>query len=319
MSKVSLSPDETRVFAEANFPNSPERLAEYLEVEVRLSPLVCDGWWIKTETKSIIRINSSTIKTRQRFTLAHELGHLISGIPSLVGDTPRELRKALNEEEKQVNELAAELLLPTKVVQELVKTIPITAKDIKRISKKSKTSEVFVARRLASLADTIGLKACTVAFYKADKFAWQWPENPEVKMPHKVADIILHKCVASAPNPARLPLKNKDIAVACLLENPSSEMKTVFIQIVDEQHGIKKLDEELVHELQEIIFAGDNTFKQSLQGCFGYSKPIILEMTLEEAVKHFNKTYTNDKERWSDEFRSRLLSENGQNYIRVRL
>ena len=320
MSRVSLSLDEVLAFAEQHFPKAPEKLATFLKVKVRRSPLCCDGWCIETKAQSIIRINNSVAETRQHFTLAHEMGHLILGISSMIGETAHELRKAHNEEERQVNELAAELLLPAKIVKGLIKTLPITAKDITRIAKKSKTSEIFVARRLASLSNEIGLKASTVLFYNDDKFAWQWPESPEVKMVDKAAYTILTDCIVKKPNPARFQLKNSDVRVASLLKNPFSGKNTVFVQFVDEQHGNKKLDEELIRELQEIIFSDtDDLFKPSLAGCFGFVKPIISDMTLEKAVEYFNKTYTNDKERWNEEFRKRLASEEGQKYIRLRL
>jgi hypothetical protein len=79
---------QARSFAVSAFPKAPEKLAKYLGVDVRLSPLSgCDGWCLVKGEKAIVHVNSKLSRVRQRFTLAHELGHLILGVPSVIGET----------------------------------------------------------------------------------------------------------------------------------------------------------------------------------------------------------------------------------------
>jgi len=81
MNKISV--EDALLFTEEYFPNAPERLVEYLEIEVKNSPLNCDGWCLQFDDRAIIRINSEMSDVRKRFTLAHELGHLIYEVPTV--------------------------------------------------------------------------------------------------------------------------------------------------------------------------------------------------------------------------------------------
>ncbi len=84
MNKITV--EEALSFAEENFPNAPERLVDYLEIEVKYSPLNCDGWCLQFDDRAIIRINSEMPDVRKRFTIAHELGHLIYGVTTVIGE-----------------------------------------------------------------------------------------------------------------------------------------------------------------------------------------------------------------------------------------
>lgn len=305
-------------FAEDHFPNAPEKLAEFLGVEVRRSPLNCDGWCLQIGEHSIIRINSDAADVRQRFTLAHELGHLVFGIPAVVGEAIIDVHPSANEEEKMVNSFAAQLLLPKKIAEKFIPEIPVTATVIKRISKKAKVSEVFVARRLASLAQTLGLKDALVIFYKNNTFEWQWSNTIGLKL--GLDQEILKRCLNASPSPARIHRKEyKDAIVASILENPYSDTTIIFLQIVPEEDGLKKLNEETIRELSEFIFGNNQQFQLSLQGCFGVFKSKVRNLSTAEALKLFNKTYLEANQRWEQAELGRLKSEKGQKYIRLRL
>ena len=83
-----MNVEEAKRFAEKHFPNGPEELARKLGIVVLESPLVgCDGWVLSGSAGLIIRLNSNNPSTRRRFTLAHELGHLLLEIPTVVGES----------------------------------------------------------------------------------------------------------------------------------------------------------------------------------------------------------------------------------------
>lgn len=305
-------------FAADHFPNAPEKLAEFLGVEVRRSPLNCDGWCLQIGEHSIIRINSDAADVRQRFTLAHELGHLVLGIPTVVGEAIIDVQISSNEEEKMVDSFAAQLLLPQKIAESFIPEIPVTAKVIKSISKKAKVSQIFVARRLASLAQNLGLKDALVIFYKNNTFEWQWSNTIGLKS--NLAQDILKRCLHASPSPARIHRKEyEDAIVASILENPHSDTTIIFLQIVPEKDGLKKLNEETIRELSEFIFGNNQQFQLSLQGCFGVFKSKVRNLSTAEALKLFNKTYLAANQRWEQAELGRLKSEKGQKYIRLRL
>ncbi len=95
----------------------------YATVELHHFPLDADGVTIGIggEKKPQILINSDSPETRRKFTLAHELGHII--IPWHTGTIVSHLDKIeTNEEyrrmESEANQFAAELLLPSSWINE---------------------------------------------------------------------------------------------------------------------------------------------------------------------------------------------------------
>ena len=99
-----ISPEAARQFAESNFPEAPERLAQHLAIDVRYSTMSgCDGYCLVLRDKAIVRINSQLSPYRKRFTLAHELGHIILGIPGVVGESFEQMIGSKETEERRVN------------------------------------------------------------------------------------------------------------------------------------------------------------------------------------------------------------------------
>jgi Zn-dependent peptidase ImmA (M78 family) len=131
--------DQAKEFAEAHFPEGPEKLAEKLGIKIYHGALTgCDGWALSGPAGKRIRINSNVSATRQRFTLAHELGHLLLAIPTVVGESIYDSLKSDSDEERRVNDLASELLLPESVVRQYVPSVPIVASQLKRLATKAK-------------------------------------------------------------------------------------------------------------------------------------------------------------------------------------
>lgn len=313
---ISLSAEQIHAFAEEHYPNAPEKIVEIYGVEVRYSPLPFDGWCLQFGERELVRINSEATNPRRRFTLAHELGHLILRVPTVVGESIFDETRSKNAEEKRVDKLAAELLLPKSIVLAHVKEIPVTAAVIEQLAKKAKVSDLMVALRMASLSSSLGLDNASVVFYENDEMVWQWSET--LPLNGETPQEILAECTRSAPAPARIPYEGR-VVVASLLHNPYFDTKTVFLQLVPEAEGNKQLREERRRELEDYVFQGNVTFKQSLNGRFGMFRPTAATMSLTEALNYFNDRLRRYPNTLSAEQVERLLSEKGQEYLRLRL
>ena len=314
MNEITI--EEALAFAEENFPNAPERLVDYLEIEVKYSQINCDGWCLQHNDRSVIRINNEMSDVRKRFTLAHELGHLIYGVTSIVGEFVNPFGRK-SKEERKIDKFAAELLLPTSIVLDKIKEIPVTATALQRFARKANVSQSTVALRVASLATQLGLNNASVALYVDDKIKWQWSET--LRMTGETPTEILTECANSSPNPARIPYGQNKVIVASFAENPTFNTKILFLQLVNESDGFKQLHEETLRELENFIFDNDREFRMSLQGCFGAIKSKVQELSLDEAIQLFNKTHLKSSERWGKAAWRRLSSEKGQEYITLRL
>jgi hypothetical protein len=312
MNKITI--EEALAFAEENFPNAPERLVDYLEIDVRDNrPLNCDGWCLQFADRAIIRINSQMSDVRKRFTLAHELGHLIYEVPTVVGESVLAFGKR-SKEERKIDKFAAELLLPAPITLSAIQEIPVTAKALKRFAKDARVSDLAVALRVANLATEIGLSDASVVFYKNDILKWQWSET--LKLTGDTPAEILAKCTKFAPNPARVHHKQNEVIVASFIENPNFNTKTLFLQLVNEFDGFKQLREERIRELEEYLFADDVKFRQSLAGRFGAFKSTAQNMFLVDAIQLFNRKILQNPELIN---LRRLRSEKGREYIQLKL
>ena len=109
-------------------PVPVERIAKRLKAEIRYEPFDGDlsGMLFREGGRTIIGVNASHPKTRQRFTIAHELGHMRlhdeshpihidRGFPVRRRDTVSSL--ALDAEEMEANGFAAELLMPASMLE----------------------------------------------------------------------------------------------------------------------------------------------------------------------------------------------------------
>jgi Zn-dependent peptidase ImmA (M78 family) len=103
-------------------PVSVERLIKHLGISLTYEPYDGDlsGLLFRDGATTVIGINASDAKTRQRFTIAHEIGHLRlhNNRPMFVDKTMRlNFRNTMsslgtNTEEVEANAFAAELLMP---------------------------------------------------------------------------------------------------------------------------------------------------------------------------------------------------------------
>lgn len=109
-----------------------------------------DGFCTLTQNHVYIFYDSSLTVARQRFTVAHEIGHLILGHvgPGAATVENREPTGAEREEETQANQFAARLLAPACVLHEIGATEP---EEIQKLCGISKQAAKIRAERMQEL------------------------------------------------------------------------------------------------------------------------------------------------------------------------
>jgi Zn-dependent peptidase ImmA (M78 family) len=148
-------------------PVPVEKIAKHLGAQVRFSPLddEISGMIHVRDRKPIIGINSLHHPNRQRFTIAHELGHLVlhrSLVTSHVHvdkDFPVLMRdsKASSGSDKieiEANQFAAELLMPRSLLKEMLadKTFDVDdEKLIETLAQRFKVSKQAMGHRISAV------------------------------------------------------------------------------------------------------------------------------------------------------------------------
>ena len=135
-------------------PVPVERIAKQLRARLSFEPFEgnISGMLYRDGKRTVIGVNSAQANTRQRFTIAHEIGHLRlhRGRPIIVDEVVRvnfrdsRSSQATDTEEIEANQFAAELLMPRDLVQQEVK---------RRASKRGLTSDDWLVEQLARAFD----------------------------------------------------------------------------------------------------------------------------------------------------------------------
>ena len=106
-----------------------EKVVHNLGIELRYEPFSeqgedVSGMLFRDGERTVIGINANESPRRQRFTIAHEIGHLFLHKDPIYLDTPAEVfmrrhhsSRAVDPKELQANSFAAELLMPEKMVR----------------------------------------------------------------------------------------------------------------------------------------------------------------------------------------------------------
>ena len=147
-------------------PVPVETIAEELGADVQIEPLEggLSGVLYRDGDRKVIGVNGWHAEVRQRFTIAHELGHLqlhqdtlfVDGL--LHRDTMSS--RAVNTHEIEANAFAAELLMPRHILlEELRQRIPKSGiadpgRLTKQLAKSFEVSEQAMEFRLANLGLT---------------------------------------------------------------------------------------------------------------------------------------------------------------------
>ncbi len=145
-------------------PVPVEKMAALLDAEIVLQPFSGETSGVVYRNKdgtAVIGVNSSHPIQRQRFTIAHEIGHLLLHADENLHvdkNFPIGLRnaisgKSVNENEIEANQFAAALLMPAnliaKDIQQLIGTDVLIA--IRKLARKYRVSEQAMSIRLSTL------------------------------------------------------------------------------------------------------------------------------------------------------------------------
>lgn len=131
-------------------PVDPAALAN--RVGLHVTPLAAtapySGWF--DEARQTIEYKHSEARVRQRFTIAHELGHFALGHGTRPRDTPAVFSSRVSDPlEREANQFAAELLMPEGAVKQIVQSGQFSSLD--EVAAVFDVSKVAMSYRLANL------------------------------------------------------------------------------------------------------------------------------------------------------------------------
>ena len=101
-----------------------------------------------------------------------------------------------------------------------------------------------------------------------------------------------------------------------LVASRGARQATLFVQLLPSEVGNQLSAAERRIQLEEYLFKEDNQFRMELQGVFGAFRPKCKSWSLNVA---FNEFFKQKGDRWDGQRRSRLHSEKGREYVRLRL
>lgn len=121
------------------FPVRLNDIVQHYSIPVKEADLEIDGCArMDSEGTCFILYKNSVSRARQRFTVAHELGHIRLEHISFNGDTSQHSSKA---QEQEANAFAAELLVPSADLRQFLKNRDRTLEDV--------TERYWVSRNVA--------------------------------------------------------------------------------------------------------------------------------------------------------------------------
>jgi Zn-dependent peptidase ImmA (M78 family) len=165
MLKISKIREKVEALLRGNRIRKPpvpvERIATKLGLEIRCAPLDGDlsGALVRNDGEIYIGVNSLHHPNRQRFTIAHELGHfsLHKGIKIHVDRDFRvnwrdeDSSKAVDPEEMEANRFAAELLMPTHLlVRDIEELKRLDRRTVDLLARRYKVSQQAMKIRLGN-------------------------------------------------------------------------------------------------------------------------------------------------------------------------
>ncbi len=276
-----ISVEEALRVTESAFPSGPERLAEMLGAEILRSPLNGAAGWCVRGLRIVIRLNSSDPEVRQRFTMAHELAHLLQGTkPDIAGE---EFSSA-DENELAADRLASELLLPTTLIRKFVSADePVDFRSIRRLAESANVSPVAVAYRVANAFELLGLPNAGVARFPNGGKPTLFSRGFRLEL--EDAQRILEQARTSHPDVCRVPLSRGVTVSATLMQTPGYEL--LFVQLLPADVAAQPTRDERLRELAGLLFGSDLSFRQSVAARLGGFRAKSPANSLADATTEF--------------------------------
>jgi len=148
-------------------------------ITVRSRPLKgCEARIFGDGSRAIVSVNSASSAERRRFSLAHEIGHwemhrgkvLFCRSDDIGGD------RGASAIERMANQYAAELLMPSYILNPIAERKPLTFAIIDQVAQEFRVSRTAAAIRLVDKADKPAMLVC----YSQTKREWfhkspSWP------------------------------------------------------------------------------------------------------------------------------------------------
>lgn len=292
-----------------HFPVGPEQLAAHLKVSVSRALLQgVEGWCVRG-IHTIIRVNSSSSPFRQRFTLAHELAHLVLGTEP---DIAREPFRSDSQEEREADQLASEFLIPKRELHRYLRGhLPVDATTLKRLAKAANVSPVMAACRVVSATEDLGLQNSAVVYFVNAKEIWRYSQG--VRFDEREAERLLRQALATQPKPVRDQNPDGNVVVGSLID--AQTYQVLLIQLLTKETATLETREERRQGLATEVFADDYKFRQSVAGSLSAVKRKCQGRTLEEAAKFFEDEYLGAKYTGSRE--QKLKSAAGREFVRI--
>jgi len=130
-------------------PVNVYEIARRLGVEVQKRSFGVAGEVDPTVSPARITVNADDSITRQRFTVAHELGHL------MLHDPERRMRDSTFARrgdiiEEQANDFAASLLIPLWMLEPIVTSFPPTARELAALFNVSQNALILQLKKITS-------------------------------------------------------------------------------------------------------------------------------------------------------------------------
>ena len=297
--------------ASDNFPKGPEALAEHLSVEVRVSPLNgVEGWCIRGPT-TIVRLNQNSSEVRRRFTLAHELAHLVLGTDP---DIALEPFRSDRTEEREADRLASEFLIPEgELIKRFETGTPIDAKSLIRLAKAAKVSPVMAACRVVNSTEMLGFRNAAVVFFVNHQEQWRYSHG--LNFDAKNAAELLVEAMKFHPQVVRAANQDENTVVGSIID--AQKYQVLLIQLLPPSEATRRTKEESLRELSNSLFVDDYNFRQSVAASLGVTKNKCVGQTLDQAFEYFMQTYPDKK--YTGDRASCLKSDSGQRYVRLYL
>lgn len=139
---------------------------------------------VKASNHTTIRIPPTDSIERKRFSIAHELGHLLMGhivaIKKVCSDVDM-MDWYQNSQESQANFFASELILPTKLVSSLCDVCNISFEPIKQIAKDFRASLTATAIKFVRLCP----EKCAIIYSDQGKIRWFYKSSDWWPLIHK--------------------------------------------------------------------------------------------------------------------------------------